>query len=150
MDLLTREAFVPRPAAPAVPHIHRFCVFSDREAQDSALYISWKVPSRPTCTPAQYVEVLKVRRGGGEQHVHPTAGCPALQQCCMYNSLSTCQRIVDAGFVTNQNSHTSPLLSVPLCVHCLAGRVVYDLPQPAAVPAQSCARAALLCRHHER
>ncbi|WIA32467.1 hypothetical protein OEZ86_003287 [Tetradesmus obliquus] len=37
----------------------RFCVFADREAQDSGLYLSWKVPSRPTATPAQYLEVMK-------------------------------------------------------------------------------------------
>lgn len=38
-------------------------MFADREAQDSALFLSWKVPSRPTATPAQYLEVMKVRGG---------------------------------------------------------------------------------------
>jgi hypothetical protein len=46
---------------PPVAYVCRFCVFADREAQDSALYLSWKVPSRPTATPAQYLEVMKVR-----------------------------------------------------------------------------------------
>lgn len=52
----------PPPPGPFLPvhTCHRFCVFADREAQDSALYISWKVPSRPTSTPAEYIEVLKV------------------------------------------------------------------------------------------
>lgn len=63
---LRREA---QPTAPPPPLPHhstptpstpRFCVFVDREAQDSALYISWKVPARPTRTPGQYLEVLKV------------------------------------------------------------------------------------------
>eukprot|EP00877_Chromochloris_zofingiensis_P010304 jgi/Chrzof1/5527/Cz16g06120.t1 len=51
---------VPIPAYNWVPHSEpRFCAFADKEAQDSVVYVSFKVDRRLISTPAEFIEHLK-------------------------------------------------------------------------------------------